>query len=188
MAMVDESGILWRHLEEPGHEHCRLFERGASWHVEGSAAFAHEGAPCRLDYTVICNERWQTVTATVRGWVGDRRIDIEISVDELRHWWIDGTEVPDVAGSDDVDLNFSPSTNTLPIRRLKLEIGQEAPVRAAFLPFPSFAPEPLEQVYRRLDENKYRYESAGGEFVRELEVNEAGLVTRYPGLFEAEVG
>ncbi len=40
-----------------------------------------------------------------------------------------GTERPEVGL--DVDINFSPSTNLPPIRRLNLGIGQEAKVRAA---------------------------------------------------------
>ena len=68
---------------------------------------------------------------------------------------------PAVAGCVDLDLNFSPSTNLLPIRRLNLSVGQEAAVRAAWLRFPSFILEPLEQLYRRVDATTYRYESAG---------------------------
>jgi hypothetical protein len=33
--------------------------------------------------------------------------------------------------------------------------------------------------YRRLDERRYRYSSAGGRFVAELEIDEHGLVTTY---------
>jgi hypothetical protein len=86
----------------------------------------------------------------------------------------------------DVDLNFSPSTNTLPIRRLKLEVGQEAVVRAAWLRFPGFALEVLEQTYRRLDRSRYRYESAGGSFVADLDVNGEGLATAYANAWIAE--
>ena len=88
----------------------------------------------------------------------------------------------------DLDLNFSPSTNLLPIRRLGLVVGQEAAVQAAWLRFPSFTLEPLAQRYRRLDATTYRYESAGGEFVTELRVNAAGFVTRYPAYWDAEAG
>ena len=91
-------------------------------------------------------------------------------------------------GCDDLDLNFSPSTNALPIRRLGLAVGQAAEVRAAWLRFPSFALEPLEQVYRRTGDAIYRYESAGGTFVADLEVNAAGLVIHYPGFCRAEAG
>ena len=65
-------------------------------------------------------------------------------------------------------------------------VGKEAKVRAAWLRFPSFTLEPLEQLYRRVAESRYRYESAGGRFVAELEVNAAGLVTLYPGFCQAE--
>jgi hypothetical protein len=93
-----------------------------------------------------------------------------------------------VEGCGDLDLNFSPSTNLLPIRRLNLAVGEEARVRAAWLRFPSFALEPLEQIYRRVDTTTYRYESAGAKFVTELKVNAAGFVTRYPNFWEVEVG
>lgn len=91
-----------------------------------------------------------------------------------------------MAGCTDLDLNFSPSTNTLPIRRLNLAIGQEAKVKAAWLRFPNFELEPLYQLYRRVDEAIYRYESGGSQFVADLEVNQAGFVTNYPGIWQAE--
>jgi hypothetical protein len=93
-----------------------------------------------------------------------------------------------VAGCIDLDLNFSPSTNLLPVRRLGLSVGQRAGVNAAWLRFPSFTLEPLEQVYQRLSEDTYRYESAGGRFTRELSVNQAGFVTHYPGFWQVEGG
>lgn len=99
---------------------------------------------------------------------------------------MDGSECSNVEGCLDLDLNFSPSTNLLPIRRLALAAGQEADVRAAWLRFPMFVLEPLEQRYCRLDDSVYRYESAGGRFVAELQVNEAGFVMHYPNLWQIE--
>lgn len=86
----------------------------------------------------------------------------------------------------DIDLGFSPATNLLPIRRLSLARGQEAEVRAAWLPFPSLTFEVLPQVYRREGLQTYRYESGGGVFVRLLEVDAVGFVTDYPGLWAEE--
>ena len=40
--------------------------------------------------------------------------------------------------------------------------------------------------YTRLDENSYRYESRGGEYAADLQVNPAGFVTYYPDLWQAE--
>jgi hypothetical protein len=97
---------------------------------------------------------------------------------------LNGTEWGEVSDCIDIDLNFSPSTNLLPIRRLDLGVGEQAGVQAAWLRFPSFKLERLDQIYRRVDATKYRYESANGTFVTEIEVNETGLVTLYPNFWE----
>jgi hypothetical protein len=150
------------------------------------SVFVHDEQPCCLDYAIVCNSEWETLSAKVSGWVGSESINVELSVDAERRWRLIGTDYPAVAGCIDLDLNFSPSTNLLPIRRLNLSVGQEAVVKAAWLRFPSFALEPLEQLYRRLDAMTYRYESAGGKFVAELKVNEAGFVTQYSDFWRAD--
>jgi hypothetical protein len=142
--------------------------------------------PCRLDYQVICDAEWQTLSGKVEGWVGERVVELKISVDSQRRWWLNGEERLEVMSCTDLDLNFSPSTNLLPLRRLGLALGQCAEIRAAWLRFPSFTLEPLEQYYARIDEAIYRYESAGGRFVAELKTNEEGFITEYPGLWKQE--
>ena len=183
---MDQS-VLWRGLYQLGHEACRVYHLDTGWHLEGTAVFlSDDRRPCRLSYLVICDSSWKTLKGTVSGWVGDDDVNINISVDTLSHWQLNGLEKPEVDGCVDLDLNFSPSTNLLPIRRLNLEIGQPAEVKAAWLRFPSFELEPLSQIYSRLDEFTYRYSSNGGKFVRDLKVNELGLVTDYPGLWQVE--
>ncbi len=178
--------ILWSRLDRPGHESARIFSRDSRWHLTGTAVFAHERQPCRLDYRIACDAEWRTVSAKIAGWVGSETIELEIAVDAEQRWQLNGSEDPTVAGCIDIDLNFSPSTNLLPIRRLNLAVGEEASVRAAWLRFPSFTFEPLDQIYRRTGATTYVYESAGGRFVRELEVNEEGFVTLYPGFWQED--
>jgi hypothetical protein len=105
---------------------------------------------------------------------------LQLAVDEQQRWQLNGRDMAALAGCVDVDLGFSPSTNSLPIRRLKLAVGESAEVAAAWLRFPSLEFRRLDQRYTRLAERRYRYESEGG-FVAELEVDEAGLVVDYPG-------
>jgi hypothetical protein len=139
-----------------------------------------------LDYLVICDKDWRTRSGQVTGWLGTDLVEVEISADAGR-WGLNGVICPAVASCVDLDLSFSPSTNLLPIRRLGLTVGAEAPVRAAWLKFPGFTLEPLDQLYRRTGETTYRYESAGGSFVAELRVNATGFVIDYPGLWQIEV-
>jgi hypothetical protein len=178
--------VLWRRLDRPGHEYARLAGDGTRWQLTGVAVFQHTQQPCRLDYAVICDNQWRTQAGRITGWVGDTAVDVAVSVDASGTWRLNGTACPEVAGSSDLDLNFSPSTNLLPIRRLNLSIGEQAQVTAAWLRFPEFTLEPLQQLYRRVDAVIYRYESAGGTFVADLTVNAVGFVTLYPKGWAAE--
>lgn len=177
--------LLWRRLDHEGHEFFHLLSESNRWRLGGTAVFSYEGTPCRLDYEIFCDAEWRTRVAKVEGWVGDESVRYEISADPSGRWRLNGEERPDLDGCVDVDLGFSPSTNTLPIRRLGLGIGASAPVCAAWLRFPGFALERFEQVYTRLDESRYRYESGGGRFTRDLTVDADGLVLEYPGLWTA---
>jgi hypothetical protein len=184
--MSNEQSILWRRLDLPGHEACRLVTLDYGWQLTGTAVFEYETQVCQVHYLINSEQNWMTQAALVRGWVGSRDIEVEITRDESGRWQLNHRDAPEVDGCSDVDLNFSPSTNLLPIRRLGLNVGEEAKVRAAWLRFPSFQLELLEQVYRRTGASTYRYESAGGTFVVDLQVNELGFVTKYPGLWQEE--
>ncbi|PYQ47738.1 MAG: hypothetical protein DMF78_22920, partial [Acidobacteria bacterium] len=138
----------------------------------------HDGAPLEARYGVSCDEAWVTRAVAVHlyGPAGDRAL--RLAAQDGR-WYDEDVERESVRGCVDVDLGWSPSTNTLPIRRLGLAVGQDRAVTAAWVRFPELTLEPLAQEYRRLDERRYRYSSAGGRFTAELEVDEDGLVTTY---------
>jgi hypothetical protein len=184
MDMADAS-VIWHRVDQPGHEAAWLSRQGPEWHLAGTAVFASGGLPCRLDYLVVCGPDWRTLFGRVTGWLGTGIIEVEVIADAGR-FRLNGVDCPAVAGCIDLDLNFSPSTNLLPIRRLDLAVGTEAPVRSAWLRFPSFSLEPLDQHYRRTGDTTYRYESAGGAFVADLKVNATGFVIDYPGFWQIE--
>jgi hypothetical protein len=184
MMPANSAAVLWRRVDRPGHESTRLsaFEEG--WELVGTSVFAHEGEPCCLSYRIACDREWRTRSVEVDGWLGTEAVRVKARVEGESLWRAGGVEDAGIAGCVDVDLNFSPSTNLLPIRRLNLAVGEEKEVRAAWLRFPSFRFEPLEQSYRRISLDRYRYRSAGGRFEAELDVDENGFVTRYPGFAE----
>jgi hypothetical protein len=182
---MHSASILWRRVDRPGHDVARLSETNAGWILEGTAVFAEDDQPCRLDYLVVADAAWRTMTVSVTGWLGSRAIVVDISVGVGREWALNGSPCPNVHGCVDIDLSFSPATNLLPIRRMRLDVGQKAPVRAAWLRFPACVLEPLDQIYERVDDRTYRYESADA-FTAMLEVNAVGLVTHYPDLWDEE--
>lgn len=180
--------ILWRRLDQPGHDAARLVHHAPFWQLGGTAVFAEAGRICRLEYQVVCDAGWRTLHARVLGWLGVEPVKVEIYTDTARRWTINGQEAPAVAGCVDVDFAFSPATNVIPVRRLALNPGERAEVRSAWLTFPALTLEPLVQTYARTSESTYHYEVVGGDFVTDLEFGPAGLVLRYPPLWEAEAG
>ena len=95
--------------------------------------------------------------------------------------------MPEYTGAIDVDLAMTPFTNTLPIRRLGLAVGAAADIIVVYVTFPDLAVSADPQRYTRLAERTYRFESLDGGFVRDIEVDEHGLVVTYPGLFRRDV-
>jgi len=182
--LAEEPSALWRRVDIPGHEAVRVYEGEDGWYIDGSAIFLHEVKPCRLEYLIECDADWQTRSVTVDGFVGDEIVAIEIDVDG-DVWFLNGEEIAAVEGCIDIDLNFSPATNLLPIKRSQLAVGDEVSVRAAWLRFPSFELELLEQTYARTNESTYNYRSATG-FEASITVDENGLVVDYPNVWARE--
>lgn len=169
---------MWS-ISHPSLTGAELFDLEENRHekvLRGWVVALVEGVGCAVEYKVAADRRWVT-----------RRVDIKLergltSTLEIEHdghggWSVDGVTRPDLDGCLDVDLGVSPSTNTLPIRRLALDIGQEESLVAAWVRFPDLVVEVLPQSYQRTAESVYRYRS--DSFAADLEVDERDVVLRY---------
>jgi len=174
--------ITWRRLDHPALETAILEHEpnDDAWILLGNVSGTlPDDRRYDLRYHVRCDAGWVTRDALVEGMLGRDEVYVTIERDSDDEWRRDGALVQEVVGCVDVDLGFSPITNTLPIRRLDLAVGASATVRAAWLRFPELELEVLEQVYRRVSKDQYAYESGGGRFRADLTVDASGLVRRY---------
>jgi hypothetical protein len=151
----------------------------AGWRVRGSVIAVADDQPLCVEYQLACARDWRTQRLRVATASGDVRRSLLLTARD-GHWLTPTGERADLRGCVDVDLGVTPMTNTLPIRRLNLVIGASAEVTAAWVRFPSLEIRPLGQIYTRLSERTYRYESDTG-FRTEIEVDEDGFVVTYPG-------
>jgi uncharacterized protein len=175
---------LWRWLDGHGCERFELKHLDGLWRLSGTVVGLAETGPAEARYEVTCDAGWRTVCATValRDDGGDRTLDVRA---ESGRWTVDGRVLPSLDGCEDVDLEWSPSTNTLPIRRLDLPVGgATGELRMAWVRFPSLALEPLPQEYRRTAAGRYHFSSGGGSFATDIDVDADGLVLRYEGGWE----
>jgi uncharacterized protein len=170
---------LWAWPGRPALERFALHQDRQGWRLAGTILAAGQPGPVEARYEVACDGQWRTREVRVHLDEAGAARSVHLRVVDGR-WQENGREHEAVRGCLDADLNWSPSTNTLPIRRLGLAVGQgSGPLTAAWLRFPQLTLEPLPQEYRRLAERRYRYTSAGGAFTAELEVDEHGLVVDY---------
>ena len=180
--------MRWRRLDVPGREEARVERTATGWRLTGELNVEEDGV-ARLRYAIDCDPEWRTRSALIEGEANGRPIRFALAADGTGNWTRDGSPVPELAGAMDVDLGFTPATNTLPIRRLGLAVGETAPVRSAWLRFPELRLEPLEQTYTREAEQVFRYRALvdGEPFVARLDTDEFGRVLLSEGLWEAEV-
>jgi hypothetical protein len=181
------SRILWQRLDNPGYEWCQVSRHASGLHASGVTLVALEGDAHRVEYSVEVDVdgRTRRVRVTASG-PGDRSLDLV--ADGRGRWTRGGTIVVEAMEEPvavDVDLGFSPFTNSLPMWRLSpmLAVGESAEIRVAWVLFPGFEVVEGRQWYDRLDTRRWRYRS--GTFQAELALAEDGLVDDYPGIARA---
>jgi hypothetical protein len=170
--------VAWRRSDEvEADEFCTLSVRDAGLSLVGTVLGADGGQPIRIEYRVLADARGLTTAAHVRQLRGFDQRAIVLLRDAKGGWTVDGARASGLRSCTDVDLGCSPSTNTLPIRRLHLGVGASKTINAAWVRFPGLEVVKAAQTYTRLNENAYRY--ASGDFEAELTVDDDGLVAAY---------
>jgi hypothetical protein len=174
---------VWRQGREGvGLEHLILSERAAESTV---LAFDEDDRAFRLSYWLAWDAGWRLRTARleVRTEAGTRSLALD--TDGAGHWRDGaGRDRPDLEGCLDIDIWPTPFTNTFPIRRAPLAVGERREFVMAWVSAPALTVRPMRQGYTRLGERLYLYENLGGSAFRaELPVDEDGVVVDYEGVF-----
>ena len=170
--------VAWRRSDEIlADEHCTISVRDSGLSLVGTVLGADAGLPVRIEYRVFTDAAGATTAVHVRDFRGFGQRSLSLTRDSKGNWAVDGAPRRQLRGCVDVDLGCSPSTNTLPIRRLRLGMGAAKTIQAAWVRFPSLEIEKTAQTYTRLDEFTYRY--ASGTFEADLIVDEDGVVAQY---------
>jgi hypothetical protein len=168
--------ILWQGLIAPSMERFVAARTETGFQLSGLILQAHQDAPHVVRYAIGVDEVWRTRTVEVE-LENDGQHRTSLVADGAGHWSRDGKQLSALDACLDVDLEWSPSTNTLSIRRLGLAVGATKVVSAAWVRFPSLEVQRLDQSYERLEERRYRYRSGG--FTADLTVDDEGMVLQY---------
>ena len=176
--------LTWRGVEEWLAEHVQV-DFGDDGVIASGVQLGVEPEPYLVEYRLDVPSAWITrrldVEASGAGW--RRRLTLEH--DGRGGWTANGEPVPEVDGALDCDLAFSPLTNLMPVRRSALHgrAGSEDFVMA-WVSVPDLRVHASPQRYEHVRPGVVRYVALDGDFTAELELDEDGLVVRYPRLAE----
>lgn len=176
--------VRWRRLDLPGTDRATLSTTDTGYLLLGHAQFRDGQVEVDLHYSVRISSTWRTIGAEVHGMGPAGPLQLRIDATDDGKWQLNGTPCPEVDGCIDVDLNFTPATNLLSVRRLELGLAQSAEVVAAWLEYPELQLRPLRQLYHRLPDNRFAYQCPEIPFEATLQVNDDGFVTAYPPLWQ----
>ena len=178
--MDEAREVAWSALRWPGVEHVSISVHHGELSAAGRGIAVLDGVPTHVVYTLRTDQTGATrcVEITVSGPFPTRTRTLH--ADGEGHWRDDVGPLPDLDGCLDVDISFTPCTNTMPIRRLALAVGEARDIDVAYLSVPRLTVSRARQRYRRLDSG-YRYDS--GRFAADLTVDDADVVIDYPDLW-----
>lgn len=174
--MAHRVDVLWHCSVLSSAEHFSLHSVPSGWVLSGDVALPVDGVPGHASYRVTASRDWVVERTDIDFTIGERRESWHIEhADGM--WAVNGQLRADLAGCSDVDLGWTPATNTIPLRRLNLEIGEHADIRAAWVRFPELDIQASDQRYVRVAAGEWRYQSGPYDFL--LTVSEDGLIVEY---------
>jgi hypothetical protein len=170
--------ILWHCPVLASSEHATLIETEDERSLRGVAVLPLGDEPCHIDYDVLCDRDWQARSCSISVTLPMEVRTIELRADHAGHWESNGTAAPNLEGCSDIDLGWTPATNTIAVRRLDLELGHSASIVAAWVRFPELDVVTNRQDYTRMAIDRWRYES--GDYDFELVTDApSGLILEY---------
>jgi len=149
--------------------------------LRGHISAVEDGQAYAVDYEITLNDGWRTREVRVSSeTVAGSRSKVLLCNGDGR-WTVNGVAAPHLDGLIDVDLEASACTNTLPVHRLRLPVGEDVVASAVYVQALDLAVRRLDQTYRRLDDHRFDYSAEGG-FHAVLTYDTYGLVVDYPGI------
>lgn len=179
--------IFWRRLDSDGLERLSVIEGDNGIIAKGTILTTEDGG-CRLDHDWHLDSKWSALNVAVSREGADGRKALHLNRTGVS-WTVDGQTRPDLDGASEVDLSLTPFCNTIALRRLMASGGDTITLDVAYIDAATLSVTPSRQAYERVTNTCFRYRDLGlyRGFEALLDVDDAGFVLRYEGLFERAI-
>jgi hypothetical protein len=178
-----QTNILWTGREYYSLENCLVNTTGNGSEITSIIIGHYEEKIYQVEYSIKTNINWETIFFEINARHSNQTQLIRFESDGRGNWMSEGKEESQFNGCLDIDIPLTPFTNTLPINRLHLAIGQTREICVIYLDLLAQEVRPVRQKYTRLSQLEYQYENVPNDFEAKIQVDESGLVVDYPSLF-----
>lgn len=174
--------IIWKGIYYQTLEYCRITSH-SGYTIDGIIVGMIEKEPLSLRYRVVLDAQFRTQHLSVF------RRGKRLNLFELRRsasGWHDyqGKHLPEFDACIDIDIVLTPSTNTLPIRRLSFipQVAQE--IHVLYINPVTQSRQVNVQVYTQLNPELFRYQNPDSGFTALLPVDAFGIVGDYGNIWK----
>ena len=181
-----QNNILWSGIEYYSLENCIVETTSDGVNINSVIIGLYNENIYRVKYDIVLNHDWLINSCIIEARINNELKKIEL----LKHrgtWFLNGKIHPEFDKCSDVDIPLTPLTNSLPINRLKLNVGQEAKVDIIYIDLLEDTIKHVKQRYRRLRSDIFKYENIPNDFEAEIKVDSTGFVIDYPQLFKRKI-
>lgn len=182
---------IWRRLDANWIDRFELSRSGDGWLLAGEIISGGGSEwfprPFTANYRIDVDPTWQTRSASLAVDVEGDVLEMSLARSEAGLWSSPSSKITVGLRTTDVDLYLTPATNSLPIRRLDIPIGEHRDI-VAMLVAPDdvtgkWSVEPSTQRYHRTAPNTYRFtsfdETGVENFIADLVIDDDGIILTY---------
>ncbi|MET3036329.1 putative glycolipid-binding domain-containing protein [Chryseobacterium sp. NRRL B-14859] len=175
--------LIWKGIFYQSLEYFTLTNKAENHLVESRIIGHIEDCIYSVQYHLIIDKDWMILQFFIESEINGVKnvLKGEKIQDE---WKINDFINPDFKNFKFIDISLTPFTNTLPINHLTMSENDSQEIKVIYIDVLNSQIRPATQQYTRTASHEYLYENIQTDFKAPILVDNAGLVTHYPGLFE----
>jgi hypothetical protein len=178
-----QTNLLWTGREYYSLENCLVDVQSAGTEIISTIIGKYKEKIYKVEYLIKTNHDWETILLEIHSRHSDKTQSIRLQGDGKGNWTGNNENADQFKGCIDVDISLTPFTNTLPIKRLRLDQDQSKEIQVIYFDLLEGQIKPVRQKYTCLSKTKYHYGNVPNDFEATIEVDEEMFVVDYPSLF-----
>src|SRR6186713_3301172 len=124
-----QTNLLWTGIAYHSLENCLVNPVDDGVEISSTIVGTYDEIIYHVEYHLKLNSSWETTFFEIECRHSDRGIHLLFESTGAGTWMTNGNVLPEFEGCIDIDIPITPFTNSLPINRLNLQVGEEQEIQ-----------------------------------------------------------